>query len=93
MAKKKIRLGMIGCGGNMRGAHVPPVRADGQGELVSVMDTEEEQARLETEAAAAAEAEAKEREAQVAAAKAFQPDFREVISNQVGEGGREIRLV
>ena len=34
----------------MRGAHVPPVRADGQVELVAVMDTEEEQARLLMEA-------------------------------------------
>ena len=46
MAKKKIRLGLIGCGGNMRGAHVPHLQEDGQVELVAVMDTVEQQARL-----------------------------------------------
>ncbi|MBI4553393.1 MAG: Gfo/Idh/MocA family oxidoreductase [Candidatus Latescibacteria bacterium] len=45
MAKKKIRLGLIGCGGNMRGAHVPRIKEDGQVELVCVMDTDESQAR------------------------------------------------
>lgn len=45
MAKRTIRVGLIGCGGNMRGAHVPRIKADGQADLVSVMDTEERQAR------------------------------------------------
>ena len=41
MARKKIRLGLIGCGGNMRGAHVPRIRQDGQVNLVALVDTEE----------------------------------------------------
>ena len=50
MARKKIRLGLIGCGGNMRGAHVPRIRQDGQVVLVALVDTQEEQARLLMEA-------------------------------------------
>ena len=50
MPKKKIRLAMIGCGGNMRGSHVPKARADGQVDLVAAVDTEEEQARSLMEA-------------------------------------------
>lgn len=46
MAKSKIRIAMIGCGGNMRGAHVPRLHEDGRVELVAVVDTEEAQARL-----------------------------------------------
>ena len=46
MAKKKIRIAMVGCGGNMRGAHVPHLHEDGRVELVAVVDTEESQARL-----------------------------------------------
>lgn len=46
MAKSKIRIAMIGCGGNMRGAHVPRLHEDGKVELVAVADTEERQARL-----------------------------------------------
>lgn len=46
MAKNKIRIAMIGCGGNMRGAHVPRLHEDGKVELVAVVDTEEAQARL-----------------------------------------------
>jgi predicted dehydrogenase len=45
MAKKKIRLGLIGCGGNMRGAHVPRIQADGAVELVCVADTDQAQAQ------------------------------------------------
>jgi predicted dehydrogenase len=45
MAKKRIRLGLIGCGGNMRGAHVPRIQADGGVELVCIADPAEEQAR------------------------------------------------
>jgi predicted dehydrogenase len=45
MAKKKIRVALIGCGGNMRGAHVPRLQNDGAVELVSVADTSEEQAQ------------------------------------------------
>lgn len=45
MAKKKIRVALIGCGGNMRGAHVPRIKEDGAVELVAVMDTEAQQAR------------------------------------------------
>jgi predicted dehydrogenase len=46
LAKKKIRIAMIGCGGNMRGAHVPRLHEDGRVELAAVADTEESQARL-----------------------------------------------
>lgn len=46
MAKKKLRVGLIGCGGNMRGAHVPPIKEDGDIELAAVTDTSEEQAKL-----------------------------------------------
>ena len=45
MAKKKIRVGLIGCGGNMRGAHIPRLKADGRVELVAVADPEEASAR------------------------------------------------
>lgn len=45
MAKKKLRVGLIGCGGNMRGAHVPRIKADKQVELAAVVDTAEEQAQ------------------------------------------------
>jgi len=43
MARKKIRLGLIGCGGNMRGAHVPRIQEDDGVELVSVADPDEAQ--------------------------------------------------
>jgi predicted dehydrogenase len=46
MAKKRIRVALIGCGGNMRGAHVPRLQEDGAVDLVAVADTAEEQARL-----------------------------------------------
>jgi predicted dehydrogenase len=46
MAKKKIRLGLIGCGGNMRNAHVPRLLDDGQVELVGLVDTAAEPAQL-----------------------------------------------
>ena len=45
MAKKKIRLGLIGCGGNMRGAHVPRILADNDVTLVWVADPDGAQAR------------------------------------------------
>lgn len=45
MPKKRIRLGLIGCGGNMRGAHVPRIQADGNVDLVCVADPAEDQAR------------------------------------------------
>ena len=45
MAKRKIRVGLIGCGGNMRGAHIPRLKADGRVELVAVADPEEASAR------------------------------------------------
>ncbi len=44
MAKKKIRLGLIGCGGNMRGAHVPHILADKDVEVRCVADPAETQA-------------------------------------------------
>lgn len=45
MSKKKIRLGLIGCGGNMRGAHIPRIQEDGNVDLVCVADPSEDQAR------------------------------------------------
>ncbi len=45
MAKRKIRLGLIGCGGNMRNAHVPRLLEDGRVELVGLVDTAEEPAQ------------------------------------------------
>ena len=50
MAKRKIRVGLIGCGGNMRGAHIPRLKADGRVELVAVADPEEASARQLLEA-------------------------------------------
>ena len=44
MAKKKLRLALIGCGGNMRGAHVPRIQGDGAVDLAAVADTSEDQA-------------------------------------------------
>ena len=41
-----IRLGLIGCGGNMRGAHVPRIQAEEDVKLVCVADPVTEQARL-----------------------------------------------
>ena len=46
MAKKRIRVGLIGCGGNMRGGHVARLKADGAVELVAVADTAAEPAQL-----------------------------------------------
>lgn len=68
MAKKKIRLGLIGCGGNMRGAHVPRIQADGAVELVSVADTAQDQAQALIE-----------RYGQLAS---YYADFREMLSNE-----------
>ena len=44
MAKRRIRVGMIGCGGNMRGAHIPHVKADRNVDLVCAADPVEAQA-------------------------------------------------
>ena len=38
MARKRLRVALIGCGGNMRGAHLPRLREDGQIELAAVAD-------------------------------------------------------
>ncbi len=38
MAKKKLRVALIGCGGNMRHAHVPRLRADGAVEIVAAAE-------------------------------------------------------
>ena len=45
MAKKRLRVALIGCGGNMRGAHVPRIQADGAVEIAAVADTSEEAAQ------------------------------------------------
>ncbi len=44
MARKRLKVGLIGCGGNMRGAHVPRIRDDGAVDLAAVADTSEEAA-------------------------------------------------
>ncbi len=44
MAKRKIRLGLIGCGGNMQRAHVPRLKEDGGVEIIGVADPDESQA-------------------------------------------------
>ena len=44
MARKKLRVALIGCGGNMRGAHLPRFREDGQVVLVAVADPAADQA-------------------------------------------------
>lgn len=38
MAKKKIRVAIIGCGGNMRNAHIPRLQKDGAVDLVAAAD-------------------------------------------------------
>ena len=44
MARKRLKIGLIGCGGNMRGAHVPRIKDDGAVDLAAVADTSEEAA-------------------------------------------------
>ena len=46
MARKKIRVGLIGCGGNMRNAHVPRLQKAGNVELVAVSDPVEAQSAM-----------------------------------------------
>ena len=45
MAKQKIRMGLIGCGGNMQRAHLPRLLADGGVDVVGVADPDESQAQ------------------------------------------------
>ena len=45
MAKKRLTVILMGAGGNMRGAHVPRIAADGAVEIVGVADPVESQAR------------------------------------------------
>lgn len=42
MARKRIRIGLIGCGQNMRYAHVPRLQKDGATEVVCVADPSED---------------------------------------------------
>lgn len=44
MARKRLKIGLIGCGGNMRGAHVPRMQADGAVDLAAAADTSAEAA-------------------------------------------------
>jgi predicted dehydrogenase len=44
MAKRKLRIALIGCGGNMRGAHLPRFKEDGQVTLAAVADPAPDQA-------------------------------------------------
>ena len=46
MGKRKVRVALIGCGGNMRNAHIPRLQADGAVEIAAVADTAEEPARM-----------------------------------------------
>ena len=72
MAKRKIRVGLIGCGGNMRGAHIPRLKADGRVELVAVADPEEASARQLLEA--------------WGAEAAYYADYRQMISANALDG-------
>ena len=38
MAKKRLRLALIGCGGNMRNAHLPRIKQDGSVDIVAAAD-------------------------------------------------------
>ena len=38
MARKRVRIGLIGCGGNMRNAHVPRLQKDGAADVVCVAE-------------------------------------------------------
>lgn len=38
MARRRLRLGLIGCGANMRGAHVPRLMGDGAADIVALAD-------------------------------------------------------
>ena len=44
MARKRLKIGLIGCGGNMRSAHVPRIQADGAVDLAAAADTSAEAA-------------------------------------------------
>ena len=46
MAKKRIRIGLMGCGGNMRGRHLTAIVEDGAVELVAVADPSRKQADI-----------------------------------------------
>lgn len=45
MSKRKLRLGLIGCGGNMQRAHLPRLKEDGDIEIAGVADPDETQAK------------------------------------------------
>jgi len=45
MAKKRLKIALIGCGGNMQHAHLPRIREDGAVDLVAVADPSEEAAK------------------------------------------------
>jgi predicted dehydrogenase len=46
MAKKRIRIGLIGCGGNMRNAHVPRLQHDGGADVMCVAEPVEDAVKL-----------------------------------------------
>ena len=46
MARKKIRIGFVGCGGNMRGPHLRAVQNDRNVDLIAVADPSKKQANL-----------------------------------------------
>lgn len=68
MAKQKIRLGLIGCGGNMQRAHLPRLKADGGVEIIGVADTDESQAESVMKA--------------WGSEMAFYEDYRQLVRNE-----------
>ncbi len=72
MGKKKIRVGLIGCGGNMRGGHIPRLQADGAVDLVAVADTAAEPARLAME--------------RWGAETGYYPDYRKMLRTETLDG-------
>ncbi len=68
MAKQKIRLGLIGCGGNMQRAHLPRLKADGGVEIVGIADPDESQAESVMKA--------------WGSEMAFYEDYRQLVRNE-----------
>ena len=46
MARKRVRIGLIGCGGNMRNAHIPRLQKDGGAEVACLADPVGEAVKL-----------------------------------------------
>lgn len=50
MARKKVRIGLIGCGNNMRKAHIPRLQRDGSADVVCVADPVDDAVKMMFEA-------------------------------------------